>query len=117
MWRREGGWRGSAVQSTKRTKKVEEKRCFMDTIRTIQKNWIGHIPRGDSLQRYNGGKRKALTKARGLDDGGRIRGTQEKAQHREVVESLDIWTCREEEDLEPTKLHFMKCHAPKDTLK
>ena len=30
---------------------VEEKRSFMDIIRTRQKNWIEHIMRGDSLQR------------------------------------------------------------------
>ena len=32
-------------------KKVEEKRSLMDIIRTEQKNWIGHILRGNSLQR------------------------------------------------------------------
>src|SRR6218665_1532459 len=32
-------------------KKVEEKRSLMDTIRTRQKNWIGHILRGNSVQR------------------------------------------------------------------
>ena len=32
-------------------KKVEEKRYLMDIIRTRQKNWIGHILRGNSLQR------------------------------------------------------------------
>src|SRR6218665_1364331 len=32
-------------------KKVEEKRSLMDIIRTRQKNWIGHIVRGNSLQR------------------------------------------------------------------
>src|SRR6218665_3962777 len=32
-------------------KKVEEKRSLMDIIRTRQKNWIGHILRGNSLQR------------------------------------------------------------------
>ena len=30
---------------------LEEKRSLMDVIRTRQKNWIGHILRGDSLQR------------------------------------------------------------------
>ena len=39
-------------------KKVEEKRSLMDIIRTRQKSWIGHILRGNSLQREikNGGK-------------------------------------------------------------
>src|SRR6218665_2744564 len=32
-------------------KKVEEKRSLMDIIRTRQKNLIGHILRGNSLQR------------------------------------------------------------------
>ena len=32
-------------------KKVEENRSLMDIIRTRQKNWIGHILRGNSLQR------------------------------------------------------------------
>ena len=32
-------------------KKVEEKRSLMDIIRTRQKNWIGHILRGNSLER------------------------------------------------------------------
>jgi len=32
-------------------KRVEEKRSLMDIIRTRQKNWIGHILRGNSLQR------------------------------------------------------------------
>jgi len=32
-------------------KKVEEKRSSMDIIRTRQKNWIGHVLRGNSLQR------------------------------------------------------------------
>jgi len=32
-------------------KKVEAKRLLMDIIRTGQKNWIGHILRGNSLQR------------------------------------------------------------------
>ena len=30
---------------------VEEKRCFLYTIRCRQKNWIGHILRGDSMLR------------------------------------------------------------------
>ena len=32
-------------------KKVEEKRSLVDIIRIRQKNWIGHILRGNSLQR------------------------------------------------------------------
>ena len=32
-------------------KKVEEKRSLMNIIRTRQKNWIGYILRGNSLQR------------------------------------------------------------------
>ena len=32
-------------------KKIEEKRSLMDIIRTRQKSWIGHILRGNSLQR------------------------------------------------------------------
>jgi len=31
-------------------KMVEEKRSLMDIIRTRQKDWIGHILRGNSLQ-------------------------------------------------------------------
>ena len=47
---------------------------LLEIIRRRQKNWIGHILRGDSLQReiMEGrmeGKRKAWTKAHGLDDG------------------------------------------------
>jgi len=30
---------------------VEEKRSLVDTVKTRQKNWIGHLLRGDSLQR------------------------------------------------------------------
>jgi len=32
-------------------KEVEEKRSLMHIIRTRQKSWIGHILKGDSLQR------------------------------------------------------------------
>src|SRR6218665_2441846 len=32
-------------------KKVEERRSLINIIRTRQKTWIGHIIRGDSLQR------------------------------------------------------------------
>src|SRR6218665_2479858 len=40
-------------------------------------------------------KRKAWTKAHGLDDGGRILETQGKGTTSRRVESLDIWTCRD----------------------
>jgi len=49
----------------------------MDIIRRRQRNWIGHILRGYSLQgvimegRVEG-KRKSLTKAHALDNGGPI---------------------------------------------
>ena len=32
-------------------KLVEEKRSLVDTVKMRQKNWIGHLRRGDSLQR------------------------------------------------------------------
>jgi len=51
IWRRMEriGWTEHKTNE-KVLKKVEEKRSLMD-IRTRQKNWIGHILRGNSLQR------------------------------------------------------------------
>ena len=48
-------------------------------------------------------KRKAYTKAHGLDYGGRIQETQGKGTTSGRVESLDIWTCREVDDLKEEK--------------
>ena len=49
------GWRGSAGQNTERMKKYrktwKKKRSVTDIIRTRQKNRIGIILRGNSLQR------------------------------------------------------------------
>ena|SRR6218665_1214845 len=71
--------------------KVEEKRSLMDIIRTRQKNWIGHIIRGNSPQREimerrmegKSGRRRPRQKLMDwmMEDGyGKLK---EKAQHRE----------------------------------
>src|SRR6218665_2363074 len=59
---------------------VGEERSLISTIRARQRNWMGHLLRGDSSERNNGGKnggeeRKRKTKAKtiGLDDVGGIR--------------------------------------------
>lgn len=72
-------------------KKVEEERSLMNTIRTRQKNWMGHILRGNSLQRdivegkMEGKRGRGRPREKFLDwmmeDGyGKLK---EKAQHRE----------------------------------
>jgi len=72
-------------------KKVEEIRSLMDVIRTRQKNWIGHILRGNSLQREimegrmegkrgTGRPRQKLMDWMIEDGYGKLK---EKAQHRE----------------------------------
>src|SRR6218665_3910331 len=73
---------------------------------TRQQNWVGRIIlRGDSLQigigeRMEGNaEEEGLDKTDGLDDGGRIRKTQGKGTTSRRVEPLDIWTCREADDL------------------
>ena len=50
----------------------------MDIIRTRQKNWIGHIRRGDSTQRetMEGNGERPREKHMDLDDGRRIREAQ-----------------------------------------
>jgi len=72
-------------------KKVEEKGSLMDIIRTRQKNWIGHILRGNSLQREIMEGRMEEKRGRGrprqklmdwmMEDG--YRKLKVKAQHRE----------------------------------
>jgi len=51
IWRRMEriSWTGHRTNEEV-SKKVEEKRTLMDTIRTRQKNWIGHILRGSSAE-------------------------------------------------------------------
>jgi len=70
--------------------------------RTKQENRIGHIMRGDSKKRDNGGKKEVeegkmktymYLEAHGLDDGGRIQETQRKGTTTGGVESVDISTC------------------------
>ena len=53
IWRRMEriSWTEHKLNKEVILKKVEEKRSLMDLIRTRQKNWIGHILRGNSLQR------------------------------------------------------------------
>ena len=64
----------------------------MDIIRTRQKNWIGHILRGNFLQReiiegrMEGKRGRDKTKACKLDDGGQVRGTQGKGSTSRRVE-------------------------------
>src|SRR6218665_1393317 len=72
-------------------KKVEEKRSLIDIIRTRQKNWIGHILRGNCLQREIIEGRMEGKRGRGsprqklmdwmMEDG--YWKLKEKAQHRE----------------------------------
>ena len=52
IWRRMEriSWTGHRTNEEV-SKKVDEKRTLMDTIRTRQKNWIGHILRGNSLHK------------------------------------------------------------------
>jgi len=83
---------------------------LMDMIRTKMKNWIGHITRGNSLQREvmegrmegEERKKKTYTEAHGLDDGGRIRETQRKGTTMGGVESMDIRTGQRAEILKKT---------------
>src|SRR6218665_3421568 len=60
---------------------IGEERSLIRTIKTRQKQWIGHTLRGESLAVKNGNrrenarkkiKRKTKTNDAGLDDGGRI---------------------------------------------
>ena len=75
----------------------------MDIIRTRQKNWIGHLLRGNSLQseimkgrmKGDGGRGRPRKKL----DGGRIRENQEKGTTSRRVEPVDIWTCWEADNL------------------
>src|SRR6218665_689271 len=78
---------------------------FMDIIRTRQKNWIGYILRGNSLQREIMEGRMEGKRGRGrnrqklmdwmMGDGGWILETQGKGTTSRRMESLDIWTWRQ----------------------
>jgi len=80
----------------------------MDIIRTKQKNWIGHILRGNYLQReiiegrMEGKRGRERPRLKFMDchwmmeDG---YGNSRKGITSRRVESLDIWTCREPDDL------------------
>src|SRR6218665_2714663 len=73
--------------------------------RTRQKNWIGYILRGNSLQREIMEGRMEGKRGRGrnrqklmdwmMGDGGRILETQGKGTTSRRMESLDIWTWRQ----------------------
>ena len=92
-------------------KMVEEKRSLMDIIRTRQKNWIGHITRGDSLQReiMEGRMERKREKGRPrqklmdwmMDDGYR---KLKKGTTTGGMESMDMWTCRTADNLKKKKL-------------
>src|SRR6218665_1111516 len=105
--------------------KVEEKRSLMDIIRTRQKNWIGYILRGNSLQReimegrMEGKRRRGRPrqKLNVLDDGGWILEAHGKGTTSRRVESLDIWTCREADHLKKkTPLQSLFSSAKGETL-
>src|SRR6218665_4067920 len=74
-------------------KKGEEKRSLINIIRTRQKNWIGHIFRGNSLQReimegkMEGKRGRGRPRQKLMDDGGRILETQGKGTTSRRVES------------------------------
>ena len=69
----------------------------MDIIRTKQKNWIGHILRGNSPQKetMEGRIERKIGRQKLMDRMMGIRETQGKGTTSRSVESLDIWTCRE----------------------
>jgi len=69
------------------------KRSLMEIIRTRQKNWIGHILRGDSMQkeimdgRMEGKRGRGRPRQKLMEDGyGKL---VERAQHREDLDGLD----------------------------
>jgi len=77
-------------------KKVEEQRSLLDIISTRQKNWVGHILRGNSLQReimegrMDGKRGRGRPRQKKLMDcmmEDRYWELEEKAQHREE------WSC------------------------
>src|SRR6218665_3176006 len=78
-------------------KEVEEKRSSMDIITIMQKDWIGHILRGNSLRREikegrtegNRGRPRQKLMDWMMEHGhGKLK---EKAQHRE---EWSLWTFR-----------------------
>ena len=83
----------------------------MGIIGTRQNNWIGHIMRGDSLQRKIMVRRMEGMKGRGiptyeLDDRGRIRKTQLKGTTTGDVASVDMWTWKAD-NLKKLIFHFL----------
>src|SRR6218665_3646303 len=91
-------------------KGVEEKRSLMDKIRTRQKNWIGHILMGNSLQREimegrmegkrgRGRKARKKKKPKEWNEAEHIPETQGKGTASRRMKSLDIWTCRKADHL------------------
>ena len=42
---------GDKIHTDKEFVRINEERCLIKTIKQRQKNWIGHVLRGDSLLR------------------------------------------------------------------
>jgi len=89
-------WRGmERIGWTEHRTNEEVKRSLMDIIRTRQKNWIGHILRGSSLQReimdgrMEGKRGRGRPREKFMDWMKEVRygKLKEKAQHREE------WSC------------------------
>src|SRR6218665_3123065 len=92
VWRRMEKISWTEHISNEVLKLVEEKRSLLTIIRTSQRNWMGHIMTGDSLQREiieewivneEGEDQEKIT---GLDDERGIQQAKlkEEAQHRET---------------------------------
>src|SRR6218665_3293591 len=85
-------WIWSRVEKISWTKLVEEERSLLTIIRTRQRNWMGHIIRGDSLQReiieggLEGKRGRGIPRQKLLDwmmsEG--YRKLKEEIQHRET---------------------------------
>src|ERR1043165_5968481 len=84
------------------SRRVEEKRSLITTLRERQKNWIGHILRGDSLLRDIIEGRMEGKRTRGRPRQmmlGGIRRTEGKSTAENRMASLEVGTCRRAEHL------------------